>query len=555
LDLVLYTTMGETGASWAGIALREESGLLRPAARRGAAEPSWTAGSFPVEGAEALKGPVAMEDAELRPSTRRLLAATGGRLMVPLRKDNQLIGLLVLGRPARRRGGPFRQKAPEAGGYGPWERSFLEALSISAAASIDNGRVYEELQRLNRRLSLKVYQLNSLFDITRELHRALDAPRVGKVLVASAMGQLLATRCLLVHPDGAIEVRGAKFSPARLDLLRTEAAKLKLPEEGMPVPELEGGPLKELLETAGFEMAVPIPSGSAPNGALLIGRKASGKPLGEEDVDFLRSLAAQGAAALDNLRLTREWVEKQKIEKEMALAREIQRALLPDRDPAIPGWDIAGINIPCLTVGGDYYDYLEGPQGKLGLAIADVSGKGTGPALLMAMVQASLRALSGLGNLTLGTLAARLNEQVYRSTEGNKYVTAFLGWLDPETAELTYLNAGHCYPLLFRQGGEVERLVVGGPVIGLLPEVKMEVGRTVLEKGGFLVLYTDGLSETRSPAGEEFLEERIIASVRAAQASGARQLVARLVSEARIFAAEAGLADDLTLMVVKRLSA
>jgi sigma-B regulation protein RsbU (phosphoserine phosphatase) len=380
----------------------------------------------------------------------------------------------------------------------------------------------------------------------------LDAASVREVLMASALGQLLATRCALIHSGGAVESRGVKFAPPDLELLRSSIKQLDSMMEDVAVGDLDPSPVRELLEAKGFERAVPLHSGSASHGVLLVGRKASGRELSEEDVDFLRSLSAQGAAAIDNLRLAREWVEKQKIEKELAVAREIQRGLLPDQDPSVSGWDIAGINIPSLAVGGDYYDYVPGVDGKLGLAIADVSGKGTGPALLMATVQASLRALSGLG-LPLDVMLCRLNEQLYRSSESNRYVTFFFGWLEPEKAELQYLNAGHCYPLLFRKGGEVERLTQGGPVIGLLPEIVLEVACTSFESGDMLVAYTDGLSETRSPAGEEFEEQRVIQTTREVESRPAREIMAKLVSEARIFAAGAGLGDDLTLMVAKRL--
>ncbi len=542
VDLVLFVAMGETRARWASVALSGEDGLLRSVARRGgrAPEPPEPDGtSFPPGDLENLEHAVGPGDAKLSPLTKELLASMGADLMVPLRKAGKLIGVLLLGeRP---------------GEYGPGERSFAEALAISAAASIDNGRVYEEMQLLNRRLTLKIYQLNSLFDITRELHRALDATRVREVLVAGAMGQPLATRCVLVQPGGAVELRGVKADPAQLEMLRSEDIKLDVKEEGTAVKDLEGGPLKEMLDSWGLEVALPLRAGSSSHGVLLVGHKASGEPIGAEDSDLLRSLAAQGAAALDNLRLTREWVEKQKIEKELAVAREIQRGLLPERDPSLPGWDIAGVNIPCLTVGGDYYDYVESADGKLGLTIADVSGKGTGPALLMASVQASLGALSGIGTLPIEVMLSRLNAMVFRSTGPSKYVTVFFGWLDPGSGELSYVNAGHCYPLLFRRGGEVVRLAEGSAVIGLLPELQVEVGRTRLESEEMLVLYTDGLSETRSPAGEEFEEERIVETTRAAAGESARDVVAKLVATARVFAAEAGLNDDLTLMVVKRL--
>jgi sigma-B regulation protein RsbU (phosphoserine phosphatase) len=543
LDLVLLVAMGETRASWAGVAIRDKDGVLRAAARRGSSPPGWREPVFPSGVDSELEKVVGKDDEGLAPETRELLNALGAYLAVPLRKGKKLIGILALGEPA----------LDLSSSYGGGERAFVEALSISAAASIDNGRIYEELKRLNRSLSLKVYQLNSLFDVTRELYRALDAASVREVLMASAMGQLLATRCALIQPKGAVEARGIKFTAAERELLSARISELSSLTEDVALADLETGPLRDLLEKRGFERVIPLRSGSASQGALVIGRKANRKPLSEEDIDFLRSLGTQGAASLDNLRLTREWVEKQKIEKELAVAREIQRGLLPDRDPSILGWDIAGINIPSLTVGGDYYDYLEGAGGKLGLAIADVSGKGTGPALLMATVQASLRALTGLGDLPIDVMWSRLNQQLYQSSEANKYVTVFYACLDPQNAELEYLNAGHCHPLLFRRHGAVERLIRGGPVIGLLPEVSLEVGRTSFEPGDMLVAYTDGLSETRSPVGEEFEEERIIETARAVETASATEVVAKLVSEVRIFAAGAGLGDDLTLMVVKRL--
>jgi len=198
----------------------------------------------------------------------------------------------------------------------------------------------------------------------------------------------------------------------------------------------------------------------------------------------------------------------------MALAREIQRGLLPESDPEIEGWDIAGINIPCLTVGGDYFDYVPRGGDKHWLVIADVSGKGTGAALLMASVQAALHALAGIGDISLEALAERLNEIVYTSTEVNRYVTAFFSSLDASTGEMTYVNAGHCYPLVLRAGGDVERLVEGSPVIGMLSDIDLRLGKTHLSHGDVLLLYTDGLSETSNPEGEEFEDERILELLR-----------------------------------------
>jgi len=527
LDLVLYVSMGETRSSWAGILLRGQDDRIRPAARRGRSDPEWASFSFDIEG-------------ELTESwERELQTKTRSALVSPLRKGGRLVGVLLLGERAEP--------------YGAEEREFAETLSVSAAASIDNGRIYEELQELNRKLSFKVYQLNSLFDITRELNRSPDVHRVRDVLVTNALGQVLTTKAVLLQEGAVVAERGAPLSPEDRAALEAASSALQGLGDDRRVSEIVDAGIRGRLSRLGIEIVVPLRSGESVHGALLLGPRASGVALSEEDRDFLRSLAAQAAAAFDHIRLSREWIEKQKIEKEMALAREIQRALLPDGAPSIEGWDLAGINIPCLAVGGDYFDYLERGEGKHWLVIADVSGKGTGPAILMASIQAALRALGGLGAISLQDLAERLNAIVYRSTELNRYVTAFFSCLDCSTGEMEYVNAGHCYPILMRRTGAVERLVEGGPVIGLFPELHVTTGRTTIEKGDLLVMYTDGLSETRSPEGEEFEDERILEALRGMIGRPSQEIVARLVAGVRVFAADAGLSDDLTLMVAQRL--
>jgi len=530
LDLVLYVSMGETRSSWAGILLRGQDDRIRPAARRGRSDSEWASLAFDIP-------------SELTETwERELQTKTKSALVAPLRKGGRLVGVLLLG-----------ERAEPYGPYGAEEREFAETLSVSAAASIDNGRIYEELQEVNRKLSFKVYQLNSLFDITRELNRSPDVHRVRDVLVTNAMGQVLTTKAILLQEGAVVAERGAPLSPDDRAALEAVSSTLQGLGDDRRMSEIADAGIRERLSRLGMEIVVPLRSGESLHGALLLGPRASGVALSEEDRDFLRSLAAQAAAAFDHIRLSREWIEKQKIEKEMALAREIQRALLPDGAPSIAGWDLAGINIPCLTVGGDYFDYLERGEGKHWLVIADVSGKGTGPAILMASIQAALRALGGLGAISLQDLAERLNAIVYRSTELNRYVTAFFSCLDCSTGEMEFVNAGHCYPILMRRTGAVERLLEGGSVIGLFPELHVTGGWTTIEKGDLLVMYTDGLSETRSPEGEEFDDERILAALRGMVGRPSQEIVARLVAGVRVFAADAGLSDDLTLMVAQRV--
>ena len=537
LDLVLFVAMGETRAAWAGLLLRDgEQKRLVPAARRGRGDERWASLALPEPSLEPEISSVS--DPSLSGWAKSILTATGSALLVPLLKSTRLVGVLLFGD----RGEP----------YGEDDRLFAESLCVTAAASIDNGRVYKELQTLNRDLSLKVYQLDSLFDIARELNRSPDVDRVREVLMTNAMGHVLTTRAVLLHDGEVAQQRGFALSSEERALLERGSRDLSELPQDQTVSELPAGALRDLLSGLELDTVVPLRSGESSHGALLLGARASGKSLAEEDRGFLRSLASQATAALDNLRLTREWVEKQKIENEMALARQIQSRLLPDSEPGIEGWDIAGINIPCLTVGGDYFDYVARGDDRHWLVIADVSGKGTGAALLMASVHAALHALAGVGEISLEALTERLNEIVYSSTEVNRYVTAFFSTLDAKTGEMIYLNAGHCYPLLLRASGDVERLVEGGAVVGMLAELTLGAGKTKLEQGDVLVLYTDGLSETTNPDGEEFEDAGIVKVLRSCRGKLSREIMARLVSSVRLYAAEAGLADDLTLMVVQR---
>ena len=286
----------------------------------------------------------------------------------------------------------------------------------------------------------------------------------------------------------------------------------------------------------------------AVRGTLFLGTAGIGRSLSSADRDFLHSLAGQAAAAVESLRLTRSSIEK---EKELELARRIQARFLPAEPPRPPGWDIAGINIPCLAVGGDYYDYLA-LDGSLFVTIADVSGKGTGPALIMASVQASLRALYRQRRTRLSSAAIELNRFLHAHTEDNHYMTAVLSRLDPDSGRFRYLNAGHVYPVMVRAEGGVERLQGGSTVLGLFPEIEAETGFCEFAVGDLLAMFTDGLSEAEGPEGQMFDEFRIVEALRRSRGRNAREICGDLLSLARAFAGPNQLRDDLTLVVLKR---
>src|SRR4029077_15859395 len=211
--------------------------------------------------------------------------------------------------------------------------------------------------------------------------------------------------------------------------------------------------------------------------------------------------AAQCAVAIERARLTRELLERRHLEKELAIAREIQLSFLPKSDPVIAGFDVAGTSRPHDEGGGDYYDFIRLSDTRLGIAIADVAGKGIPAALLMAGFRMSL--LAEIRNeFALRAIMRKVNSLVFESTDRHKFVTAFYGLLDFRNRVLTVTNAGHNPPLLLRATGEIVALTDGGIALGVLPEAHYEERPIAIRPGDVLVLYTDGVSEAPSAAGE-----------------------------------------------------
>jgi serine phosphatase RsbU (regulator of sigma subunit) len=242
--------------------------------------------------------------------------------------------------------------------------------------------------------------------------------------------------------------------------------------------------------------------------------------------------------------------ERGKLEQEMSIARDIQMELLPKSFPRIAGLDIFAFTVPARHVGGDCYDVIDIGDGRLAITIGDVSGKGTPAALLMANVQAAVRALSESG-VESTTLIDRVNRLVYGYTEESLFITFFYCVLDTRTGALSYVNAGHNPPWLMRRDGTCEHLTEGGLVIGLMPGAPYDEGRTVLAPGDDLVLFTDGITEATNPDEDMFGEDRLGEVLTEHRHASAREIEEHVYSRIKDFAAEAPQADDLTMVVVK----
>jgi phosphoserine phosphatase RsbU/P len=527
LDAALLIVMGELQVARGALYVGDGDAGFRLRASRG----------LPAGAPVLLPGTLTASTTFTPASGDSAFAAAGLVLVCPVRRAGRTIALLGLGPRA------------EAKPFGLEEEGFLESLAACAATPIENGLIYEELRRVNRSLSVKVFQLNNLFDIGRELTASLDEEAIGRLVTTTAMGQFLATRCALyrMEPMGLrlVQARGFGQGQAK-DTLPADAEGLG--SAPCRVSDLPPGPARQALEAARFALAAPLPAGNGIGGLLVVGERASGEPYGEEDLDYAGALARQTQTALEGARLHRVRLAKERQDRELQIARGIQQTLLPKAWPPVPGFEIAARSRSCYEVGGDYYDVIPLEGDRLAVVIADVSGKGTPASIMMASVHASLQAMAGTA--PPARLLQRLNHFLYANTQSNRYVTLFYAELDPRRRSLVYVNAGHVPPYLRRAEGRLERLRVGGPVLGLLEDVALEVDEVSLGRGDLCVAVTDGVTEALDPSGEEFGDDRVVAALERHAAGGAETALDGLIAAVDAWTNIAGCTDDLTVLTI-----
>lgn len=278
----------------------------------------------------------------------------------------------------------------------------------------------------------------------------------------------------------------------------------------------------------------------------------AGRPFTAEDLTLLTVLANIAAIRIEHARLIELEQAERVMQAELRQAAEIQRGLLPKCDPQFPGFEIAGRTEPCRTVNGDFYDYLPLPDGRLGLIVGDVAGKGISAALLAAALQARLHTISE-DNLPVEQMVARLNRGMQRNMPGGRFVTMVATLIDGASGTMRYTNAGHNRPILVRASGETSELGEGGLVLGILPQAEYTGADLQLGTGDVLVYYSDGVTEAAGPNDEDFGEARLAALVQRERHRPAAEIGA-LVREAVARHLDGSPAlDDITVVVVKRL--
>ena len=288
-------------------------------------------------------------------------------------------------------------------------------------------------------------------------------------------------------------------------------------------------------------------------GVLEVINRNDGSSYSEDDITLLETLAHQAAIVIERAQLHQAALEKQRLEHELLFARQIQEKFWPDEPPRIPGVEIAARSEPSTQVGGDYYDFIPLPDGRIGIAIGDVSGKDVSAALLMATARMALRTQAEEGTHSLSEIFFKVNNTLYRDTSPERFLTLFYGVLDVHNLTLDYVNGAHNPPILYNwRSGEMRCLEVGGTLVGMFENMEYEEERVKLSKGDVLVMYTDGITEAMNSSGDMFGEERLKELiVQYARRFSAIQLLQKIYDEVRIFSEGMPQHDDLTLIVMK----
>lgn len=437
------------------------------------------------------------------------------------------------------------------------EREFLSALLGIAATGIANARAHADATRANRELAQKIQQLRTLVELGRALARTNDPDEVVRIFSLTLAGQWLVRRWVVAAcREGQGEVRRQAGGAVLPSVSTLSKALADLPE-AVRVEDITDAALRAVFAEQRLSVVFVLRNADEVCGFAALGPRPGTQEYEAADLEMGAGMAAQAAVALDNCWLFRETLEKEQMERELAVAASIQQGLFPATLPELPGFGLAAMNRPVQQVGGDYYDAIalsrrDEDDTRCLLCVADVSGKGLSASLLMSTLQATLRALFD-HHVSLADLARSTNELMFATTPGNKYATAALVLVDAETGVCQYVGAGHTESLLVRNDGSVEWLGATGIPLGLFDGMDWAEQKITLQQGDTLVLYSDGVSEAQTIDYDEFDAERIAEVVRACRHEPADAIIARVLDAVDRFIEGAPQFDDITLMVLQRL--
>ncbi|MHB8581461.1 MAG: SpoIIE family protein phosphatase [Ignavibacteriaceae bacterium] len=428
------------------------------------------------------------------------------------------------------------------------EIEFLKTILNISSSAIHNSIMIDEMKHVNRMLDRRVHRLNSLFELSKEFGMFSESTKVAKLLVYSIIGQFLVSKFAVItfHP-GEIEILESKFDEKEL-LLAIKGYDFTAYENSIFKNEIAEN--FHLLEILCVELIVPMQLQGETKGLILLGKRINNHSYSDTDVEFIYSIGSLAIISLENRRLFKEALAKQKLDEELEIARGIQKNLLPHSIPQFKSFEIAAINISSQHVGGDYYDIIILNENNFCIAIGDVSGKGVPAALLMANIQAFLRVICKHG-MDLADATGIINDLITSNTTDGQFITFFWGMLNELDKTIQYVNAGHNPPLLLRDG-KIQKLDKGGIILGVLKTFTPYVTETVsLKKDDVIILFTDGVTEAKNFNDEEFSDENLEGFVLKLANLSAGEILQGVKNEVQSFAKGTLQSDDITMLVLK----
>ena len=428
--------------------------------------------------------------------------------------------------------------------------------TTTVAASLESLIGQSGIDELNQSMIQVNPQMQALIRAGRELVGYRPLNELFEVIMDLAMGAVLAARgVLMTLENGELVVRAArgagfKISKTVRDRVLKDKTSLLVRDTQLDQALREQQSIVQN-KVRGM-IAVPLQTNERVIGLIYVDTPDLIREFTREDLGLLTVMANVAAIRIEHARLNEIEVAERAMAQELEQAAHIQMGLLPSKSPDVSGMDIAAGTLPCRTVGGDYYDYLPFPDGRIGVLIGDVAGKGMPASLLMTSLQARVKVLFEDGD-ELAQKITRLNKHTAENCPDNRFITFFMTIVDPKTGELVYTNAGHNPPLMVRKDGSVEQLKGGGIILGILPIAKYQDFRIRMEPGDTLVLYSDGVTEAANPTDVDFGEDRLGELVASMRGRPAAEVVAAVQAAVANFAEGAPQADDITVVVMRRL--
>lgn len=505
----------------------------------------------------AVREPLLVDDVRQEPRfvtldpDKTLKDDTRSELAVPLVVGSNAVGVLDV-------------QSDQLAAFGEEDLFILKTLAAQVAIAIEEARIFnsqrEEAWYLNVML-----QVAQNLSATNDLDEALETVvRITPLLVGVA-------RCAVLLYQAADQ----SFVPAKAygftSEQEAEFLRLRFPSDSplalgkmwrdqapVIVQNPEASPLirTEIQQSLQLEslLLAPLMTRGEIVGAMLVDQGTRSRQFSRHEIEVIMGITNQAAVAIEGARLTRESEEKKRLDYELTLARQIQQSFLPDACPVLPGYQICSMWQTARQVSGDFYDFIPLAGGRWGVVIADVTDKGMAAALFMALSRTILRTMA-IGKPTPHEAADRANDVILADAHSDMFVTVFFSALDPATGRLTYVNAGHNPPLLYRAAtGQVTALKEHGIALGVIPNITLEDHEITLEPGDSLLMYTDGLTEAMNAQEEEFGDARLASLVAAHGRESADRLVDEIARAVAEYTGADAQFDDLTMVALKRVS-